>query len=586
MVHRSRADWPVVVAAFALLVCAIGLLATGALYGDTVALGGLRQAILAAPPIDRAVVVRTAATADELPAVDAAIRDELATALASSGGEVALVAGSGSLVPVGLDTETARQHLTQLASFEDIERHASLTSGRWGGAGKDPLEATLSEGAAAALGLGIGDRVRLTRGLASSDVVEARGRRTVAAGPRRRLLARRSARPRWRPPGRGADHPWPVRRRAGRPPGQRRDPSARPRMAGTPRHRRARGRRDRRAPTGDRGRQAGASDGAPTAARGVGGHEPAGDPGRCRPVDPRQPERRDPADDPVRRARGLRRPAGRRPAPRSTPIRDGAAAIARRHLGTPRGICLRRGADAGRPGGDRRPLPGGRRGAPARRAGSARCERGDRLGRDHPVDRDRVGRRRRPVHRRADPAIAHRRGQPGRHPGGARPAGRTDDGPAARDRPGPRRARDRGALAAPAVRGAPHPERPRRARGRSPPRGRTGDRPAGRRRARDPDRAPAGRGRRADPRPAVGCRPTARRPSGGPPTAALHALRAAPRPGRGPRHVCGRERRDVGAVAGRPGRLPGGRRRPGGRCPTIRTCPAGPSARPIGRSRA
>ena len=172
MVHRSRADWPVVAAAFALLVCAIGLLATGALYGDTVALGGLRQAILAAPPAERVVVVGTAAGQADIDSLDDTVRGQLADALTASGGEIALVANSGSLAPTGLDTEAARERLTSMASYEGLERHADLTAGRWAEAGRQPVEATLSEGAATALGLGLGDRISLSRGLSSSDAVE------------------------------------------------------------------------------------------------------------------------------------------------------------------------------------------------------------------------------------------------------------------------------------------------------------------------------------------------------------------------------------------------------------------------------
>ena len=172
MVHRSRADWPVVAAAFALLVCAIGLLATGALYGDTVARGGLRQAILAAPPAERVVVVGTAGGQADIDSLDDTVRGQLADALAAPGGEIALVANSGSLAPTGLDTEAARQRLTSMASYEGLDRHADLTAGRWAEAGRQPVEATLSEGAAAALGLGLGDRISLSRGLSSSDAVD------------------------------------------------------------------------------------------------------------------------------------------------------------------------------------------------------------------------------------------------------------------------------------------------------------------------------------------------------------------------------------------------------------------------------
>ena len=172
VVHRSRADRLVVAAAFVLLLSAVSLLATGALYGDTVALGGLRQAVLAAPPADRSVVVRTSATPAEVAALDATVTQELTTALGSSGGEVALVGRSGSLAPVGLTTEEARGHLTLLASYGDLAEHATLVEGRWAEASDAPLEASLSEGAAAALGLRIGDRVRLSRGLGATQIVE------------------------------------------------------------------------------------------------------------------------------------------------------------------------------------------------------------------------------------------------------------------------------------------------------------------------------------------------------------------------------------------------------------------------------
>ncbi len=163
VVNRSRADRSVVTAAFVLLVCAITLVATGALYGDTVALGGLRRAVLDAPAADRAVVVRTSAGVDDIPALDAVVREQLTDAISPTGGDVALVARSASLAPAGLDSTAARDRLTVLASFEDLDRHATLTAGRWPVVGRDPLEATLSEGAAAALGLKVGDRVELSR---------------------------------------------------------------------------------------------------------------------------------------------------------------------------------------------------------------------------------------------------------------------------------------------------------------------------------------------------------------------------------------------------------------------------------------
>ncbi len=164
VVQRSRADRSVVFAAFVLLVSAIALLTTGALYGDTVALGGLRRAVLDAPPAERAIVVRMSAGAKDLVALDAVVGDRLTEAISATGGAVVLVARSGALTPVGLDGTAARDHLAAFGSYADLGRHATLTAGRWPSAGHVPIEATLSEGAAAALGMEVGDRVELVRG--------------------------------------------------------------------------------------------------------------------------------------------------------------------------------------------------------------------------------------------------------------------------------------------------------------------------------------------------------------------------------------------------------------------------------------
>ena len=58
--------------------------------------------------------------------------------------------------------------LTVFASYEGIEDHATLVDGAWPTPGADPVEATLSEGAAAALGVGAGDTLHLVSRLDES----------------------------------------------------------------------------------------------------------------------------------------------------------------------------------------------------------------------------------------------------------------------------------------------------------------------------------------------------------------------------------------------------------------------------------
>ncbi len=171
VIHRARAEWPVEAAAFLLLLCATTLLATGALYGDTVALGGLRRAFLDADPVARSVIVRTSARGSALTTIDQAVGPEVRRAIASSGGEVALVVRSASLAPAGLDAADAPKNLTRLAAFEGIADHADLLAGRWPDAGRKPVEAALSEGAAAELGLAVGQEVTLAAGIGEETTV-------------------------------------------------------------------------------------------------------------------------------------------------------------------------------------------------------------------------------------------------------------------------------------------------------------------------------------------------------------------------------------------------------------------------------
>ena len=160
MLRRIRSDWPVAAAAWLLLLCATTLLTAGALYGDTVALGGLRTAIDQASLVDRSLVVTSEVPQGQLTELDAVVRKELRRALERPGGIVALVATSQAFAAASENPASVRT-LTEFSSFEGIEDHATLSGGRWATPGATPQEATLSDAAAAILKLGIGDRMSL-----------------------------------------------------------------------------------------------------------------------------------------------------------------------------------------------------------------------------------------------------------------------------------------------------------------------------------------------------------------------------------------------------------------------------------------
>jgi hypothetical protein len=160
VVQRSLADWPVVLAAWLLLVSATTLLATGIIYGDAVASGGLHRDILAAPPASRTIDVALTSDQAGIDGLDSKIRPAIVASLAASGGEVVRVVRSGPFADPATPPDDVHD-LTLLQSFDSIEAHATLVDGTWPHAGATPIEATLSEPAATAMNLKVGDRLPL-----------------------------------------------------------------------------------------------------------------------------------------------------------------------------------------------------------------------------------------------------------------------------------------------------------------------------------------------------------------------------------------------------------------------------------------
>ncbi|HEY7132643.1 MAG TPA: ABC transporter permease [Candidatus Limnocylindrales bacterium] len=158
VVQRSLADWPVVLAALLLLICATTLLATGVVYGDAVAAGGLHRAMLDGPPSARSVVVGMAANPDQVDALDAIVRPELARAMTATGGAILREARTGSFANVATPADQVTD-LTVFESLDGLEDQATLLDGTWPTAGAEPIQATLSDLAAKALDLRVGDEL-------------------------------------------------------------------------------------------------------------------------------------------------------------------------------------------------------------------------------------------------------------------------------------------------------------------------------------------------------------------------------------------------------------------------------------------
>jgi hypothetical protein len=164
---RLRSDWQFLLACWLLVATATALVSAGALYADTVELGGVRRALAEADPANQGVLVRLPASAADADSLDAAVRPVLANSFDQAGADVVTTVRSASLLPAaggqpGLLTGVpVGQQLVVLGAYEAIDQHATLIEGRWPTAGQAPMEAAISEQAAAALGLQLGARLQL-----------------------------------------------------------------------------------------------------------------------------------------------------------------------------------------------------------------------------------------------------------------------------------------------------------------------------------------------------------------------------------------------------------------------------------------
>ena len=160
MLRRSRSDWPVVFASWALLASALGLLAAGTLYTDAVTLAGLHRELAVAPAVDRSIVVRTQILPEILPIADAAITPELERVIAPTGGEITRVLRSGPYADAATPPDAVAD-LVLFAALEGVRDHATIAAGRWPEPGGTPVEVAVSEPAAAILNVAPGDRIPL-----------------------------------------------------------------------------------------------------------------------------------------------------------------------------------------------------------------------------------------------------------------------------------------------------------------------------------------------------------------------------------------------------------------------------------------
>jgi hypothetical protein len=163
--HRTRADWPIVAAAWLITLLAAVLLSIGPIYSSAASSAGLHRALEDAPASDTniyASVYLPPSTAEKL---DGRVRAELGRVISSLGGSIERDVRTTQTFALPGTQEGGLQDRAVLGFLDGLPDHATLVDGAWPteSAGPSaPIEAVVLQAVAKQLRLGVGDMVPLT----------------------------------------------------------------------------------------------------------------------------------------------------------------------------------------------------------------------------------------------------------------------------------------------------------------------------------------------------------------------------------------------------------------------------------------
>ncbi|MEO8274335.1 MAG: FtsX-like permease family protein, partial [Chloroflexota bacterium] len=168
--RRTRADWPIVMAAWLITLLAATLLAAGAIYPSAASEAGLRRALVDAPVADTDIGISLYGSASDAAAAEARVQAEVGRVIEPLGGAIVRDwRGSNTLaIPESVAKVSGDQAVVGV--LDALPEHATLVSGAWpadatdaGGAADPnaPVQIVLLEAAATELGLEVGDDVTL-----------------------------------------------------------------------------------------------------------------------------------------------------------------------------------------------------------------------------------------------------------------------------------------------------------------------------------------------------------------------------------------------------------------------------------------
>ena len=161
--RRTRADWPIVAAAWLITLLATILFAAGPIYSSAAALAGLRRTLDDAASADTNVQVSLYGTPDYVASVDTQIQSDLQQSLAPL--QAPIVRDGRAAATLALPAVPGSQTTDRaaLGFLDGLPDHAQLIQGTWpaSGSASDPLQVAVVDAVATDMHLSVGDQLTL-----------------------------------------------------------------------------------------------------------------------------------------------------------------------------------------------------------------------------------------------------------------------------------------------------------------------------------------------------------------------------------------------------------------------------------------
>jgi hypothetical protein len=186
---RTRADWPIVAAAWLITLLAAVLLSSGPVYSSAAAVAGLRRTLATAPGTDTSVQISAYRPPADAAAMESRVEGELERAVEPVGGSIVRDERSSETLALSSLPGSEPGDQAILGFLDGLPDHASLVEGAWPAKStgpSHPIQVVVLAAVAEKLRVAVGDELSLvTQGFDQTSAVRVRLVGTFAIGAAR-----------------------------------------------------------------------------------------------------------------------------------------------------------------------------------------------------------------------------------------------------------------------------------------------------------------------------------------------------------------------------------------------------------------